>query len=156
MQDLPNGGGAHPEPCRSMWRGGGGADPSIGPRALETLGKPLHGEAPWGWPSRGGAVLYWLSPQLGEDPPCWGPGVMWSSGRIGVAQLVARSTPDWCVVGWSPTCGTEHFGFLPSAPRLGNQRPWYVQPRLCDWAYKRSRATYRNEKGIVSRWSVSS
>ena len=25
MQDLPNGGGgAHPEPCRSMWRGGGG------------------------------------------------------------------------------------------------------------------------------------
>ena len=31
---------------------------------------------------------------------------------------------------------------------------WYVQPRLCDWAYKRSRATYRKEKGIVSRWSV--
>ena len=28
-----------------------------------------------------------------------------------------------------------------SAPRLGNQRPWYVQPRLCDWAYKRSLAT---------------
>ena len=26
--------------------------------------------APWGWPSRGGAVLYRLSPQLGEDPPC--------------------------------------------------------------------------------------
>ena len=25
--------------------------------------------APWGWPSRGGAVLYRLSPQLGEDPP---------------------------------------------------------------------------------------
>ena len=44
----------------------------------------------------------------------------------------------------------------PSAPRLGNQRPWCVQPRLCDWAYKRSRATYRKEKGIVSRWSVSS
>ena len=95
-------------------------------------------------------------PQLGEDPPCWGPGVMWSSGRTGVAQLVARSTPDWCVVGSSPTCGTERFGFPPSAPRLGNQRPWYVQPRLCDWAYKRSRATYQKEKGIVSRWSVSS
>ena len=46
----------------------------------------------WGWPSRGGAVLYWLSPQLGEDPPCWGAGVMWSSGRTGVAQLVACST----------------------------------------------------------------
>ena len=74
----------------------------------------------------------------------------------GVAQLVPRSTPDRCVVGSSPTCGTEHFGFPPSAPRLGNQRPWYVQPRLCDWAYRRSRATYRNEKGIVSRWSVSS
>ena len=36
--------------------------------------------APWGWPSHDGAVLYRLSPQLGEDPPCWGPGVMWSSG----------------------------------------------------------------------------
>ena len=58
--------------------------------------------------------------------------------------------------GSSPTCGTEHFGFPPSAPRLGNQRPWYVQPCLCDWAYKRSRATYRKEKGVVSRWSVSS
>ena len=66
-----------------------------------------------------------------------------------MAQLVARSTPDQCVVGSSPTCGTEHFGFPPSAPRLGNKRPWYVQPRLCDWAYKRSRATYRKEKGIV-------
>ena len=63
---------------------------------------------------------------------------------------------DRCVVGPSPTCGTEHFGFPPSAPRLGNQRPWYVQPRLCDWAYERYRATYRKEKGIVSRWSVSS
>ena len=52
-----------------------------------------------------------------------------------MAQLVARSTPDRCVVGSSPTRGTEHFGFPPSAPRLGNQRPWYVQPRLCDWAY---------------------
>ena len=52
-------------------------------------------------------------PQLGEDPPCWGPGVMWSSGRTGVAQLVARSTPDRCVVGSSPTRGTEHFGFPP-------------------------------------------
>ena len=30
------------------------------------------------------------------------------------------------------------------------------EPGLCDWAYKRSRATYRKEKGIVSRWSVSS
>ena len=70
-------------------------------------------EAPWGWPSRGGAVLYWLSPQLGEDPPCWGPGVMWSSGGTRVAQLVARSTSDRCVVGSSPTRGTEHFGFPP-------------------------------------------
>ena len=25
---------------------------------------------------------------------------------------------------------------FPSAPRLGNQKPWYVQPCLCDWAYK--------------------
>ena len=38
-----------------------------------------------------------------------------------MAQLVARSTPDRCVVGSSPTRGTQHFGFTPSAPRLGNQ-----------------------------------
>ena len=31
----------------------------------------------------------------------------------GGAQLVARSTLDRCVVGSSPTCGTEHFGFPP-------------------------------------------
>ena len=37
-------------------------------------------------------------------------------------------------VGLSPH-RAEHFGFPPSAPRLGNQRPWYVQPCLCDWAY---------------------
>ena len=46
------GGGAHPEPqrrrpCRPMWQGGvlirGGADASICPRALETLGTPLLG-----------------------------------------------------------------------------------------------------------------
>ena len=56
QQDLPNGGGgggAHPEhqmrqPCRPMWqggvlfRGGGGADASIGPRTLETLTTPLR------------------------------------------------------------------------------------------------------------------
>ena len=64
-----------------------------------------------------------------SPPPCWGPGVMWSSGGSGVAQLVARSTLDRCVVGSSPTCGTEHFGFPPSAPRLGNQRPWYLLSR---------------------------
>ena len=73
----------------------------------------------------------------------------------GMAQLVARSTVSRCVVGSSPR-GDEHFGFPPSAPRLGNQRPWYVQPCLCDWTYKRSRGTYRKEKGIVSRWSISS
>ena len=42
-----------------------------------------------------------------------------------MAQLVAHSTR--CVVGSRPTCGTEHFGFPPSAPRLCNQRPWYVK-----------------------------
>ena len=30
-----------------------------------------------------------------------------------MAQLVARSTPDRCVVASSPTRGTEHFGFPP-------------------------------------------
>ena len=49
-----------------------------------------------------------------------------------------------------------HFDFPPSALRLGNQRPWYVQPCLSDWAYTRSHATYWKEKGIVSLWSVSS
>ena len=34
-------------------------------------------------------------------------------GGTGVAQLVARSTPDRCVVGSSPTRGTEHFGLPP-------------------------------------------
>ena len=53
-----------------------------------------------------------------------------------MAQLVARSTVSRCVVSSSPR-GAEHFGFPPSAPRLGNQRPWYVQPRLCDWAYEK-------------------
>ena len=42
--------------------------------------------------------------------------------------------------------GTEHSGFPPSAPRLGNQRHWYVQPRLCDWAYKRSRPTLLSKR----------
>ena len=52
--------------------------------------------------------------------------------------------------------GAEYVGFTPSALRLGNQRPWYVQPCLCDWTYKRSHATYRKEKGIVHQWLVSS
>ena len=30
-----------------------------------------------------------------------------------MAQLVARSTLDRCVVGSSPTCETKHFGFPP-------------------------------------------
>ena len=38
---------------------------------------------------------------------------MWSSGGTGVAQLVAHSTLDRCVIGSSPTRGTEHFGFPP-------------------------------------------
>ena len=54
MQDLPNGGGGGrtPSPKGASRVGlcgtgvlipGGGADPSIGPRALETLGTPLMG-----------------------------------------------------------------------------------------------------------------
>ena len=69
------------------------------PQWQQAVSDGVESSAPWGWPSRGGAVLYRLSPQLGEDPPCWGPGVMWSSGGTGVAQLVARSTPYQCVVG---------------------------------------------------------
>ena len=49
-------------------------------------------EAPWGWPSRGGAVLYRLSPQLGEDPPLlrtWGYVILWENrgGSVGPAGL---------------------------------------------------------------------
>ena len=40
-----------------------------------------------------------------------------------MAQLVARSTLDRSVVGSSPTCGTEHFGFPPP-------------PVLRDWEIK--------------------
>ena len=40
------------------------------------------------------------------------------------------------------------------------QLHWWVSsqsdPRLCDWPYKSSCVTYGKEKGIVSRWSVSS
>ena len=102
-----------------------------------------------------GCSLQTISP-VGRSSPLLrtrGYLILWEN-RSG--SVVSVFDPDRCVVGSSPTCGTEHFGFPPSAPRLGNQRPWYVQPRLCDWAYKRSCATYRKEKGIVSRWSVSS
>ena len=91
-------------------------------------------------------------PSWEKIPPVEDPGLCDPLGE----PVGSAFDPDRCVVGSSPTCGTEHFGFPPSAPRLGNQRPWYVQPRLCDWAYTGSRATYRKEKGIVSRWSVSS
>ena len=45
-----------------------------------------------------------------------------------MAQLVARLTVSRCVVGSNPY-GAKHFISPPSAPRLGNKRPWYVQ--LC-------------------------
>ena len=51
MQDLPNGGGGGRTPSPKVGlcgrgganSGGGGADPSIGPRALETLATSLAG-----------------------------------------------------------------------------------------------------------------
>ena len=39
---------------------------------------------------------------------------------------------------------------LPPMKGRGNQRPWYVQPCLCDWAYKRSCVTYGERNEIVS------
>ena len=91
-------------------------------------------------------------PQLGEDPP-----LLRTRGYV-----ILRGSRDGSVgsaLDCEPMCssprGAEHFG-SPHVPQLANQRPWYVQPRLCDWAYKRSHATYRKEKGIVSQWSVSS
>ena len=108
-----------------------------------------------------------------ECPPCFvgahsslrripRPSSSYQTRLWGSRGSISDRALDFGLIGVS-TCGFgSHQGpfrslnFPPSAPRLGNQRPWYVQPRLCDWAYKRSRATYRNEKGIVSRWSVSS
>ena len=56
----------------------------------------------------------------------------WKYPRRGepLARLVARSTPTPPVVGSSPTRGTEHFGFPPSAPRPGNERPG-ISSRVC-------------------------
>ena len=55
-----------------------------------------------------------------DSPPSWekiplveDPGLSDPPGGTGVAQLVARSTPDRCVVGSSPTRGTELYGFPP-------------------------------------------
>ena len=77
-------------------------------------------------------------PSWEKIPPVEDPGLCDPTGEPG---------PDRCVVDLSPTRGTEHFGF---------------PPVLRNWAIKGlgmsclvSRATYRKEKGIVSRWSVS-
>ena len=43
----------------------------------------MYVEAPWGWPSRGGAVLYQLSPQFGEGPPVEDPGLCDPPGEPG-------------------------------------------------------------------------
>ena len=77
--------------------------------------------------------------------PSWGS----PAGSVG---SVSGCVPMRCQ--FESTHRTEHFRLSPppTALWLGNQRSWYVQPCLCDWAYKRSHATYRKEKGIVSRW----
>ena len=75
-------------------------------------------------------------------------------GGAGLAQLVARSTPTWCNFGSSLTRVTEHFGFPPSAPWLDNQRPWYVQPCLCDWAYKKDPVPLIGKKRGLSPGSL--
>ena len=54
--------------------------------------------------------------------------MLWAFNRV--AQLVARSTPDRCVVSSSPKHGTEHFGF----PQCSTGCALHVQPRLYDWA----------------------
>ena len=40
-------------------------------------------EAPWGWPSRGGAVLYQLSPSWEKIPPVEDPGLRDPLGEPG-------------------------------------------------------------------------
>ena len=44
-------------------------------------------------------------------------------GMCSEPRVITLKTVFRCVVGSSPTRGTEHFGFHPSAPRLDNQRP---------------------------------
>ena len=107
--------------------------------------------APWGWPSRGGAVLYQLSPQLGEDPP---PPWLRTRGYVILrgsrdGSVGSVSTVDRCVVGSSPR-GAEHFG-SPSAPRLGNQRPWYMSSLV----YATGHVKYLVRWDIEKRWGLS-
>ena len=69
---------------------------------------------------------------------------------------------EWTSCNPTPHRPTDHgltymrpTGYL-TAGGLWDMSVHTVFVRLCDWAYTRSRATYRIEKGIVSRWSVSS
>ena len=45
-----------------------------------------------------------------------------------MAQFIACLTVSRCVVSSSPRGLNISVSPPPSAPRLGNQRPWYVQP----------------------------
>ena len=52
----------------------------------------------------------------------------------------------------------ERFDSPISCPCVGNQRPWFVQTCLCDWAYKRSHSIYSiylAYHSIVSRFPPS-
>ena len=50
------------------------------------------------------------------------------------------------IINLSEVVPSNHLAGTPgSGPGLPNQRLWYVQPCLCDWACKRSCATYCKE-----------
>ena len=55
--------------------------------------------APWGWPSRGGAVIYRLSPQLGEDSPLLRTRgyVILRGNRGGSVGSASHSGPMYCL-----------------------------------------------------------
>ena len=75
-----------------------------------------------------------LSMSLTCQPPC----VDSRGNRGGSVCSAFDSGPMCCRFESHPRNWTFRL-----SPNQSNQRPWYVQPRLCDWAYKRPRATYR-------------
>ena len=111
---------------------------------------PPTPSAPWGWPIRGSAVIS-DNPTIREKPHVIDPGI-YLILRLGQSSW----SGGWCVRLWTDRLAgwiglmQEHLAFPPVVhdwvnKGLGMLVCWHVQPCLCDWAYNRSRATYRKE-----------
>ena len=93
----------------------------------------------WRWATRGGAVFADNPPNGEKIPPLRAPGIIvvrqtsWSGNHRGLVVGVFDCGPT----GRRFECATcqSTLTSLPSGPWLVNQRPWYVQQCLCDWAY---------------------